>query len=240
MVSTPDVQRYSGWPAALRVELAEVLDVVELHRQLAERLVVGVDRLHAREVQQRVEQHRGVARGQHEAVAVGPDRVLGVEAQEPLPELVGDRRHRHRRARVARVRRLDRIDRQRSDRVDAQLVELGLSVAEAVIQVPISVRVRAPLTAPDVEYEKRAAAEAAAALVEDGSTVGLGTGSTVAHLLPRARAARGSTCAASPPRPRPRSRPRAARPSRWSRSTASTGSTSRSTAPIRSTRPGGS
>jgi ribose 5-phosphate isomerase A len=39
------------------------------------------------------------------------------------------------------------------------------------------------LTAPDVEYEKRAAAEAAAALVEDGSIVGLGTGSTVGHLL---------------------------------------------------------
>jgi ribose 5-phosphate isomerase A len=38
--------------------------------------------------------------------------------------------------------------------------------------------------------EKRLAAEAAAALVEDGMTVGLGTGSTVAHLLP-AIAARG-------------------------------------------------
>jgi ribose 5-phosphate isomerase A len=37
---------------------------------------------------------------------------------------------------------------------------------------------------PDVEYEKQAAAEAAAALVHDGSTVGLGTGSTVAYLLP--------------------------------------------------------
>jgi ribose 5-phosphate isomerase A len=36
---------------------------------------------------------------------------------------------------------------------------------------------------PDAEREKRAAAEAAAALVEDGMTVGLGTGSTVAHLL---------------------------------------------------------
>jgi ribose 5-phosphate isomerase A len=40
------------------------------------------------------------------------------------------------------------------------------------------------------EDEKRVAAEAAAALVEDGMTVGLGTGSTVAHLLP-ALAARG-------------------------------------------------
>jgi ribose 5-phosphate isomerase A len=38
--------------------------------------------------------------------------------------------------------------------------------------------------------EKRIAAEAAAALVEDGMTIGLGTGSTVAHLLP-ALAARG-------------------------------------------------
>jgi ribose 5-phosphate isomerase A len=36
----------------------------------------------------------------------------------------------------------------------------------------------------DLTGEKRAAAEAAAALVEDGMTVGLGTGSTVAFLLP--------------------------------------------------------
>jgi ribose 5-phosphate isomerase A len=42
----------------------------------------------------------------------------------------------------------------------------------------------------DPEREKQAAAEAAALLVEDGMVVGLGTGSTVAHLLP-ALAARG-------------------------------------------------
>jgi ribose 5-phosphate isomerase A len=44
----------------------------------------------------------------------------------------------------------------------------------------------------DQAADKRAAAEAAAALVEDGSAVGLGTGSTVAYLLP-ALAARGLT-----------------------------------------------
>jgi ribose 5-phosphate isomerase A len=38
--------------------------------------------------------------------------------------------------------------------------------------------------AGDVESEKRLAAEAAATLVPDGARVGLGTGSTVAHLLP--------------------------------------------------------
>jgi ribose 5-phosphate isomerase A len=42
----------------------------------------------------------------------------------------------------------------------------------------------------DADAEKRLAAEAAAELIEDGMTVGLGTGSTVAHLLP-AIAARG-------------------------------------------------
>jgi ribose 5-phosphate isomerase A len=36
----------------------------------------------------------------------------------------------------------------------------------------------------DADAEKRLAAEAAAELVEDGMTVGLGTGSTVAYLLP--------------------------------------------------------
>ena len=44
----------------------------------------------------------------------------------------------------------------------------------------------------DIAAEKRAAAEAAALLVRDGDTVGLGTGSTVAHLLP-ALAQRGLT-----------------------------------------------
>jgi ribose 5-phosphate isomerase A len=42
----------------------------------------------------------------------------------------------------------------------------------------------------DIEDEKRAAAELAAQLVEDGMTVGLGTGSTVSYLFP-ALAARG-------------------------------------------------
>ena len=37
---------------------------------------------------------------------------------------------------------------------------------------------------PDLDSEKKAAAEAAAELLEDGMSVGLGTGSTVAHLLP--------------------------------------------------------
>jgi ribose 5-phosphate isomerase A len=53
----------------------------------------------------------------------------------------------------------------------------------------------------DTEAEKEAAARAAAELVEDGMTVGLGTGSTVARLLP-ALAARNLSvrCVSSSPR----------------------------------------
>jgi ribose 5-phosphate isomerase A len=40
------------------------------------------------------------------------------------------------------------------------------------------------VSSPNLDREKKLAAEAAAELVEDGMTVGLGTGSTVAHLLP--------------------------------------------------------
>jgi ribose 5-phosphate isomerase A len=51
------------------------------------------------------------------------------------------------------------------------------------------------------EDEKRAAAEAAAGLVEDGMTVGLGTGSTVAWLLPAlARRRLSLRCVATSPR----------------------------------------
>lgn len=51
----------------------------------------------------------------------------------------------------------------------------------------------------EADAEKRLAAEAAAGLVEDGMTVGLGTGSTVAHLLPviAARGFSGIRCVAT-------------------------------------------
>jgi ribose 5-phosphate isomerase A len=44
--------------------------------------------------------------------------------------------------------------------------------------------VRPAVASSNLDFEKKIAAEAAAELVEDGMAVGLGTGSTVAHLLP--------------------------------------------------------
>jgi ribose 5-phosphate isomerase A len=56
------------------------------------------------------------------------------------------------------------------------------------------------VTEPDIRAEKRVAAETAAALVESGMWVGLGTGSTVAELLPPLGARRlDITCVATSP-----------------------------------------
>jgi ribose 5-phosphate isomerase A len=63
-------------------------------------------------------------------------------------------------------------------------------------------RPRGPaLGGEDAAGQKRAAAEAAAELIEEGMRVGLGTGSTVAHLLPAIarRGLRGLRCAATSP-----------------------------------------
>lgn len=56
-------------------------------------------------------------------------------------------------------------------------------------------------TSDPFEHEKRVAAEAAAQLVRDGDRVGLGTGSTVAFLLPAvaARGLRGLRCVSTSP-----------------------------------------
>ena len=92
VVSTPLVMAVFGMAGAAAVELAEALDVVQRHGQLAQRLVFGVDGLHAGQMQQRIEQHRGVAAGEHEAVAVGPDAARpGSKRRNSLPERIGHR-----------------------------------------------------------------------------------------------------------------------------------------------------
>ena len=129
----------AGYPVIFRmarrlaVELAEMADVVERDRRLAQALVVGIHGLGARQEEHGPQQHRGMAVGQHEAVAAGPDRVLRVEVQDPVPQRVDQRRQRHRRAGMARLRLLDRIDGQRADGVDGELVELFLGHAVPLV-----------------------------------------------------------------------------------------------------------
>ncbi len=118
----PAVLRVAGAPA---VELAEPLDVVEGYRQVAQGLVFGIDRLHAGQMQEGVEQHRGVTHRENETIPVRPDRMVRIEAQMSLPERVGHRRHRHGRSGVAGVRLLHRVHGQGADAIHGKLIEVG-------------------------------------------------------------------------------------------------------------------
>ena len=82
MVSTPVVWRYSGWPGVFEPSWRKFSISVEADRRLAGRLAVPIDLLDAGKVQQRIEQHRGMADRQHEAVAIGPVGLVGIGAQE--------------------------------------------------------------------------------------------------------------------------------------------------------------
>ena len=114
-----------GVPRCLAVELAEALDIVERERGVTQPLVLGVHRLHFRQREHRVKQHRGVAHRQDEPIAVRPDGIAGVEPQEILPQAVDDRGHGHRGPGMSRLRRLHGIHRERADGVDGEALEVG-------------------------------------------------------------------------------------------------------------------
>jgi hypothetical protein len=90
----------------------------ELHELLEHEAVAG-------HMEQRVQEHRGVPRRQHEAVTVRPIRVRRGVPEEAGPEHIGHRCRAHRRTRVAGVGLLDGVHREGPDRVDRQLVDLG-------------------------------------------------------------------------------------------------------------------
>src|ERR1700723_811564 len=117
----PVVFRMAG---SLAVELAEATDIVERDRRLPQCFVVGIHSLNAGEMERRPEQHRGMAVRQHEAIAIGPDRVLRIEFKDTIPYRIDKRRERHWRSGVSGVGLLHGIDGERANRVDAQLIEL--------------------------------------------------------------------------------------------------------------------
>jgi hypothetical protein len=91
-----------GVTGGLRVPLAERLEVVDGD------VVAG-------QVQQRVDQHRAVAVGEHEAIAVRPARVGRVVTQQVVPQHLGDVGHAHRGARVTGIGLLHGIHAERAD-----------------------------------------------------------------------------------------------------------------------------
>ena len=90
-----------GVTGRLAVELAEPPDVIERHRLLSQRFIAGVHCPCAAEMERRPEQHRSMAVGQYEAITIGPDRILRIEPEDPIPYCIDQRCECHRRARVS-------------------------------------------------------------------------------------------------------------------------------------------
>ena len=92
-------------PRCQRADLTEALELVEGHCLVAD------------EMQQRVDQHRAVTGGQHEAVAVGPGGIGRIEFQEPREQHGCDVGSAHRQTGMARFRQFDGIHGERPDGV---------------------------------------------------------------------------------------------------------------------------
>jgi hypothetical protein len=68
--------------------LAKTLDVIERHRWSAGNLVVRVDTLDLSEMEDGVQQRRGMPGAQDEAVAIGPDRILASALSKTDPPVL--------------------------------------------------------------------------------------------------------------------------------------------------------
>src|SRR5215510_2417552 len=75
-------------PGRFAFELAEMANIVERNRGMAQHLIVGVHRLCLGKMEHRPAQHRGMAVRKHESIAVEPDRVLRIEAHDPVPDRI--------------------------------------------------------------------------------------------------------------------------------------------------------
>ena len=100
-----------GVARRLRSPLAEILELVE--RQIV-----------ARQVQERVEQHRAVAGRQYEAIAIGPVRIGRIVLQVARPENEGVVGGAHGQTRVAALGLFDGVDREELDGVDGEAREV--------------------------------------------------------------------------------------------------------------------
>ena len=93
-----------------RAELAEALELLDVHAR------------NAGEIEKRIEQHGAMTGGQHEAVAVRPFRMHGVEFQEACEQHRGHVGHAHGHAGMAGIGLLHRIHGERPDGVRHVLV----------------------------------------------------------------------------------------------------------------------
>src|SRR6202521_2131477 len=120
-------QAVFGMPRGLAADLPEILDLIERQGKSRKNFALRTYFAYSHQLQQGIQQNGGVPIGEHETVAVRPDRIFWVIAQKLLPQTVRDRSEIHRRPGVTRVRLLHRVHRKSTNRVDTQLIELCTS-----------------------------------------------------------------------------------------------------------------
>ena len=98
-------------PGGSAAPLAEILKIFQAH------IIAG-------EVKQAIEEHGGMASGEHESVPVGPIRVGRIVPHDAGPENVPGRGQPHRGAGMAGVGLLDGIHGQGSDGVHGLLIDV--------------------------------------------------------------------------------------------------------------------
>ena len=101
---------HTGGMADFRMARRLAVQLAEFFEFFQRQVVAG-------EVQQRVNQHRAVAVGEHETVAISPFRIDGVVFQVTVPQGDGDFGHAHRGARMPGVGGLDAVHGQDADGV---------------------------------------------------------------------------------------------------------------------------
>src|SRR5262245_4515577 len=112
-----------GVTRRLAVELSETPDVVERYGRFSQPFIFGINSAGASEMKCRPQQHRSMAVRKYEAITIGPDRIVRIKAQDPIPDRIDQWRQCHRRAWVSGLGLLHGVDRKRANGVDAKLIE---------------------------------------------------------------------------------------------------------------------
>ncbi len=164
-----DARRHPVFRVARRLggQLAKLFDVVQRDGRLTSLLAMRVDFLDARQMQDRIEQHRTMADRQHEPIAVRPVRRGGVVAHELGPERIGRGREPERRADMARMGLQHGVHGQGADRVDGELGRALL--ARALVGRGLGQSAHGGILRPSRRNASRAEKAAAFSMAEQGT-----------------------------------------------------------------------
>ena len=133
ITKTGTTVQYLLWVSGTtRMQLTERLQVVHFYRKTVTNGVVRSDGVNTGQVKSGVDQHGSMTHTQNETIAVWPDRIGRIEAQELRPDRVCNWRHGHGCARMTGICLLDAIHSKATDGIDDSLLEFGEIIIDGV------------------------------------------------------------------------------------------------------------